>query len=218
MSDDERARDDDEWVTVASFDDPVEAEMTCDFLKTHGIAIRQLGNAPQVAVLNRFQTIVDIRIAVRPDDVEEAKEALAAMRSERSDTHPYRGPSEDSASAKEREGDADDKGPKKKTRRAAFALALLLPIGSGHFYAQHGAAATILLAGILGGMIATIAGRAPWAFVASVILVAGDALLSPLAVARHNAGKVPPEGKQRAVAAGAVLGAFVTAWVLSQAM
>jgi hypothetical protein len=206
----------DDWVTIASFDDPVEAEMTCDFLKTHGITLRQLGNAPQVAVLNRFQTIVDIRIAVREADVEEATEALAALRSERRDAHPYRGASEDSSKVVEQEGEGDDRGPKKRTRRAAFALALLLPIGSGHFYAHHGAAAAIVLAGILGGMIATIAGRAPWAFVASAILVAGDALLSPLAVARHNAGKVPSEGKQRVVAAGAVAAAFAIAWLLSR--
>ena len=92
---------------------------------------------------------------------------------------------------------------------AAF-LAVVVPIGGGHFYARHGAAGTILAAGIIGAALGMVfAGRGElartWA-----LLVAADMVGSFWAVRRFNAKRVPSESTQRRWALVAVLLAFAT--------
>jgi hypothetical protein len=122
------------------------------------------------------------------------------MREGRADMHPFR--------------DAPPEPYEVPTarRKAPFAviLALLVPIGGGHFYARHGAAGTILAAGILGGFLGARFGVQGLLW-ASALLVLLDAASSPLAVRRANRGSIPSEGRQRVWALAAVVAAYAVA-------
>jgi hypothetical protein len=96
-------------------------------------------------------------------------------------------------------------------RRAAFVLALAVPIGGGHFYAQHNAGGIVLAGGIVGGFLGVLLRGPPTLLIASAILVVLDALLSPLAVRRYNEGRVPSDETQRKWALGAVVASYVVA-------
>src|SRR5207244_9188072 len=67
-------------------------------------------------------------------------------------------------------------------RRAAFALALMMPIGSGHFYAGENVAGVVFA-------IAIAACALSAHVMAAIFVVACDALTSLSAVERHNANK-----------------------------
>jgi len=92
-------------------------------------------------------------------------------------------------------------------------LALLVPIGGGHFYARHAAAGTLLAAGIVGGFLASRL-WVPNLIYTSWLLVLADAAFAPLAVRRANAGRVPAESRQRTWALAAVVGAWLLAPVV----
>lgn len=200
--------EDTDWVTIARFDDPMQAEMTRDFLESHGVKLRTLGNAPQMSVLNRFTTVMDIRLAVAREDVAEAEEVLAALESANLE-HPYRGSEDRAVAALKAEGATP-----RRYRRAAFVLGLIVPIGAGHFYAQHSAMAVVLLGGIVAGLLGAVVGGQPWMAMASLIVIACDVVLSPWAVMRHNAGAIPHEGRQRVMGVLIVVTAVVLALVL----
>jgi hypothetical protein len=138
MANDRDAAED--WVEIRRFDDAIPAEMTRDFLRDHGLAVRMRGNVGGTALLNRFNTVMDIRLDVGRHDLESAREALQAMEAGDAVEQPFRG-----RSPKTKEEEAAYVPPRKTA--AAMILGFLLPIGSGHFYARHGAAGSILLAG-----------------------------------------------------------------------
>ena len=182
---------DDEWVVLRRYDDGMAAQIAVDFLRDHGVSVGLRGNSGATSVLNRFDTVLDVRIVVRQKDLTDAQEALRALEAPpassrvgeehpeeeaRSSGHPYR-----AVRAAQEE-------TMPRYRRAAFALALLVPIGSGHFYARETHAGVTYLSGILGGIALGAATRQSWLFAASGILVLFDAATAPAAVARHNAG------------------------------
>jgi hypothetical protein len=148
---------DDAWVIIRRFDDPVEAETTRQFLRDHDIPVSMLGNSGATSILNRFNTVLDIRLTVPAARLEEAKEALEALVASLPD-HPFRGkvPMEEAEAL-----------VKQKSPAAAFILACLVPFGGGHFYAQHAAAGTVLAAGIVGGYVGAIVGSRPVLFAAA---------------------------------------------------
>src|SRR3954467_10280725 len=159
---------DEEWVEVRRFADRIGAEMIRDFLADHDVRVAIHGN-PQAPRMAWSQTSDVIRIVVARADLEKAKKALEAMTA--GETHPFRGP------APPREDDADerlDKLEKPRSALAAAALAMIVPIGAGHFYARHGAAGTILCAGMLGSFLVSSIGRQPAFFSAWGILVVFD--------------------------------------------
>src|SRR5579864_8547766 len=80
-----------EWVVVRRFNSPVLAELASSFLKDAGIPITTYGNTGQNAVLDRFGALMDIRVAVPKDRVDEAKEALAALEAGPGIEEPFRG-------------------------------------------------------------------------------------------------------------------------------
>jgi hypothetical protein len=201
-----RTGDDDELVVVAQFDDPMAAQMTLDFLRSDGLSVQTLGNAPGVTVLNRFATIVDIRLAVPASQAERAREALAALRGDGTgDGHPYRGDAEPA-----KEIAAGDTIQRKKYKRVAFVAGLALPIGAGHFYAEHGPMAVILLAGIGTAVGMGIRG-APFGIYAALLIVLADMILAPFAVTRLNAQRVPSAARQRIMGLAVVALAFAIA-------
>jgi hypothetical protein len=189
-----------DWVELLRVHDRFQADITVRFLEDHGVPVQTGGGANTALPM---MGLTDVRILVPREDLERAVQVLEAMRTDRPEMHPFRDAPPEPYEA-----------PVAK-RKPAFAivLALLVPIGGGHFYARHGAAGAILAAGTLGGWLASYFGVRSLLW-ASALLVAGDALLSPLAVRRANANELPSDGRQRAWALGAVVVAYVTALLL----
>ena len=119
--------------------------------------------------------------------------------------HPFRG-----APPVPKEDD-DEPYVAKRSVVVAAILAVMVPIGSGHFYARHGAAGTILCAGIVGSFLGILFGHRQLA-VTWALLLAVDVVGSFFAVRRFNTERVPPESLQRQVAIGAVVVAFSIGW------
>jgi Putative prokaryotic signal transducing protein len=203
--------DDDDWVEIGRFDDRIGAEMIRDFLADHDVRVALHGN-PQATRMTWSQTSDVIRIVVPRADLENAKEALEAMTA--GEQHPFRGPTP------AREDDEDEaRGAtieKPRSASSALALAIIVPIGAGHFYARHGAAGIILCAGMLGAFLASIVGGQPAFLRAWGILVVVDAIGAFFAARRYNQRRVPPEGMQRTWAMAAVVLAFAGAWLLAR--
>jgi hypothetical protein len=149
--------------------------------------------------------LTDMRILVPRADLERAGQVLTALNRGHGDAHPFR------------DAPPDSYEPPTARRKAPFAtiLALLVPIGGGHFYARHGAAGTILAAGIIGGVAGARFDMAPLLY-ASLGLVLVDAVFAPFAVRRTNRGAVSSEGTQRAWALAAVAGAYLLALLMGR--
>jgi hypothetical protein len=197
------------WVVLRHFDDAMDAEITLNFLRDHGVRVEVRGNSVNSATLNRFITVIDIRLVVPAEDLEHAKEVLTAMTSEATE-HPFRGARPPELALDE---GADRTLVQRRHRSAALILAILVPIAGGHFYARHTGAAIVLALGIVGSFLVALTLGSPQLLVASAILVALDATFSMRAVRRFNEGRIPDEATQRAWAFGAV----VVAWALALA-
>jgi len=203
----EEEEDEGNWVEVRRASTPVEADMVRDFLKDHGVRTAINGDAGGTR-LPWQHTMMDIRIVVSPRDLAEAREVLAAMVADTNE-HPFRG-----APPVAREEEAPY--VKSRSAMAAMMLGWLVPIGAGHFYARHGAAGTLLCAGIVGSFVGIVFGH-PELAVSAGLLVATDVIGAYWAVKRFNQGRVPPESVQRRWAIGAVLAAFAAAMVVARA-
>jgi hypothetical protein len=191
-----------DWVEILRVHDRFQADVTVSFLKDHDVPVRMAGGA-NLAIPTLGLT--DMRILVPRPDLERAGQVLTALNRGHGDAHPFRDAPPDSYEA-----------PVAR-RKAPFAsiLALLVPIGGGHFYARHGAAGTVLAAGILGGVVGARFGMVALLY-ASLGLVLVDAVFAPFAVRRTNRGAVPSEGKQRAWAMAAVVGAYLLAIIIAR--
>jgi len=191
-----------DWVEILRVHDRFESDVTVGFLQDHGVPVQTSGGANTALPM---MGLTDLRILVPRADLERAAQVLTAMNRGHGDAHPFRdAPPEPYEAPVVR-------------RKALFAtmLALLVPIGGGHFYARHGAAGTILGAGIIGGFLGARLGTFTLIH-ASVLLVVTDAIAAPFAVRRANRGRVPTEGAQRAWALAAVVGAYVLALVMGR--
>jgi hypothetical protein len=195
-----------DWVEVRRATTPVEADMVRNFLRDHGVPSAINGDSGGTRLVWQ-QTMMDIRIVVAPSDLDNAREVLAAMTADTAE-HPFRG-----APPVVR----DEEEPYVATRSmlAAPMLAALVPIGAGHFYARHGAAGTILCAGVAGSFLGILLGHLELA-VTWGILVVVDIAGSVLAVKRFNAQQVPTESVQRGWAIGAVVIAFAVGGFLGR--
>lgn len=189
----------DEWVVVRYYDDGLAAKIALDFLRDHGVPVALRGNSGSTAVLNRFDTVLDVRLVVRERHVPDALEALTALESPGTPIeareellpvsgHPYRDTSE-----------IDTEVPR-RYRRAAFALSFMLPIGAGHFYAGENVAGSIFAAAVAAFGASAVVTRDDRLFLAIVFVVACDALTALSAVDRHNAGQ-PASPRAQAIRA-----------------
>lgn len=192
------APDEGDWVEVRRATTPVEADMVRNFLRDHGVPSAINGDSGGTRLVWQ-QTMMDIRIVVAPSDLDNAREVLAAMTADTAE-HPFRG-------APPVARDEEEPYVAKRSMLGAPMLAALVPIGAGHFYARHGAAGTILCAGVAGSFLGIMLGHSELA-VTWGILVVVDIVGSVLAVKRFNAQQVPAEGVQRGWAIGAVVIAF----------
>ncbi len=198
-----------EWVVLRHFDDAMDAEITLNFLRDHEVNVEVRGNSVNSATLNRFITVIDIRLVVPADELEHAQEVLTAMTSEATE-HPFRGARPAELAIEESEA-ARQPLVQRRHGSAAFMLAILVPIAGGHFYARHTGAAIVLSLGIVGSFLIALTVGMPELLLASMLLVATDAVLSVVAVRRFNEGRVPSEATQRAWAFGAV----VISWLVA---
>jgi hypothetical protein len=192
------AKDEGDWVEVRRATTPVEADMVRNFLRDHGVPSAINGDSGGTRLVWQ-QTMMDIRIVVAPSDLENAREVLTAMTAHTTE-HPFRG-------APPVARDEEEPYVATRSMMAAPMLAALVPIGAGHFYARHGAAGTILCAGVAGSFLGIMLGHVELA-VTWGILVLVDIAGSVLAVKRFNAQQIPSEGVQRGWAIGAVMIAF----------
>jgi Putative prokaryotic signal transducing protein len=199
--------EEEEWVVLRRYDDPLEAQIAVDFLRHHDVRVSLQGNSGSTSVLNRFDTVLDIRVVVPRSDAASAREVLDAMTVEVTDEQPFRGPAPPSQ--------AIEPLHRRRYRRAGFALALAVPIGGGHFYARHNAGAIVIGGGIVGGFLGVLLRGPPALLIASASLVLIDALFAPAAVRRFNEGRVPSEEMQRKWALGAVAVSYAVAIVVS---
>lgn len=205
MSDDRDDGDDgdDGWIVLRRYDDPLEAQIAVDFLRHHDVRVSLQGNSGSTSILNRFDTVLDIRLIVPRSEAVSAREVLDAMTVEITNEQPFRGRAPSSQ--------AIEPVHRPRYRRAAFVLALAVPIGGGHFYARHNAGGIVLAGGIIGGFLGVLLRGPPTLLIASAILVVLDALLSPHAVRRYNEGRVPSDETQRRWALAAVLASYIVA-------
>jgi hypothetical protein len=195
--------DEGNWVEVRRASTPVEADMVRDFLRDHGVGSAINGDSGGTR-LPWQHTMMDIRIVVAPKDVDDAREVLAAMVAESAE-HPFRG-----APPPPRDED-DAPFVAKRSVIAGAMLAVMVPIGAGHFYARHGAAGTILCAGVVGSFFGILLGHRGLA-ITWAILLAVDVVGSFFAVRRFNAQRIPAESVQRQRALIAVIVAFGIGW------
>jgi len=202
-----------EWVLLRRYDDGLAAQIALDFLRDHGVPVALRGNSGATAVLNRFDTVLDVRLVVRERHLPRALEALSALeapgapiesREELAPVsgHPYR-------DATEREAELQP-----RYRRAAFALALMLPIGSGHFYAGENVAGGVFAAAIAACAMAAVAMRSDAPAVAAIFIVACDAITSRSAIERHNTARPASPASQALRALACVAIAIVCASLL----
>ena len=191
-----------DWVEILRVHDRFESDVTVGFLRDHDVPVQTSGGANTALPM---MGLTDLRILVPRADLERAAQVLTAMNRGQGDAHPFR------------DAPPEPYEPPVARRKALFAtmLALLVPIGGGHFYARHGAAGTILAAGIVGGFLGARLGMFGLIY-ASVLLVVADAIAAPFAVRRSNRGDVPSEGTQRAWALAAVVGAYVVALAIGR--
>lgn len=200
---------DDVWVQLRAFNEPSAARMALDFLQHHGIAVSVRGDSPE-GVRNLYSPF-DIRIMVRPDALEEARSVLEAMDGEASAATPFRGPLASSESSETLADDEPASTLRRKNGAFAFVLAFLVPIGGGHFYAQHtlvGWVFALAMGACFIGIVATGSGLAAMAWLS---LLAADALLAPWAARRWNGRRVPGRAGQAALGLGAVALSLVAA-------
>ena len=204
----EDASDEGDWVEVRRATTPVEADMVRNFLRDHGVPSAINGDSGGTRLVWQ-QTMMDIRIVVAPKDLENAREVLAAMTADTAE-HPFRG-----APPAARDED-EEPIVEKRSIVAAPMLAVLVPIGAGHFYARHGAAGTILCAGIAGSFLGIWLGHLELAVTLGILVVV-DVVGSVFAVRRFNAQRVPAENVQRSWAIAALVVAFAVGGFLGRA-
>lgn len=190
------------WVVLRTFDEPMLARMTLDFLRDHGIPVQVRGDSPD-GVRNLYSPF-DMRIAVPHDRLAEARDALAALTTDAATESPFRGP----PTPEELRDDGGGAPQRKKRPAFAAVLSFLVPLGAGHFYAEHNQTGLVVAVGLVLSLALVFAGPAPASGV-FLALLALDAVAGFFAVRRYNEGRVPTAGRQRLIGLGLWCGAVV---------
>ncbi|MEO7110798.1 MAG: DUF2007 domain-containing protein, partial [Polyangiaceae bacterium] len=197
-ADDDEEKKEEAWVELRRFNDPLEADMAKDFLEQSGVPVLVRGNSGVTGVLNRFDTILDIRLTVPEAKLAVAREALEAMQTPARNEEPFRGfGHEKEATHDQADENGDAPIPRKKSPFVAMGFALMLPIGGGHMYAEHRAAGKIFGFFIIVFSAFAIFTHLAILWLGVFALIAVDALFAPFAVSRYNRGAVTPDRVQR---------------------
>ncbi len=198
-----------EWVVLRRFDDGLEAQMALDFLRDHGVRVALQGNSGSTSVLNRFDTVLDVRLVVPRGELARGVEVLGAMLVPEPVAALEGGPYRSSL------GPPDDDVVRARSRRAAVVLAFAVPIGGGHFYARHHTSGALLALGTAGTFLAGLVASAPWLTLASLLLVTADAFGAVVAVRRYNEGRTAAPEAQALFALAAFGASILAARLLS---
>lgn len=203
------------WVEVRRFDDAVSAHLLCELLRAQGIPAAVRGSGSGSGIFTRFAAVVDLRVVVPQPQLLHARAALRAFDSGELERElpPELAPG--SAPYRDRLDPDERPRPLRRSSLAAALLALLVPVGGGHFYTRHHGAAFALAGGILALTACGVALDAPWLFLAALLVVLADALLAPLAARRFNAQRVPSNLAQVPAGLAVVAAAAGLAWVLT---
>jgi len=222
---DERGEERD-WVVLRRYDDATLAQIALDFLRDSGVSVALQGNSGATSILNRFDTVLDIRLVVPSDELEHAREALQALTPSadqlepeppREGEHGWHGPYRANRARALAHKDDGDHAPPRRFRRAAIVLAFAVPIGGAHFYARHNHAGAVFAIATVLYFFAGISVGATAFVVAATILVALDAAFGLRAVARHNEGRIPAPRSQVATAVACAVAALTAGVVLTSA-
>lgn len=215
--------DDPNWVELRRFDDAVEAEITLNFLRDHGVTAKILGNSGMTSVFNRFTTVMDIRVVVPDTEAYRAREVLDAMVVSDDALVP-----EPTGAADTPDGEAapyrarpalppTSTEPSFRKRYRSGPMVLWTIPGGAHFYARHNRAGLLFGAAIVSLYLVGLVTWTALPMIAALLCQACDALLGVLAVDRFNAGRVPSTARQTTLAGAAVAGSVVAAMLLSLA-
>jgi hypothetical protein len=205
-----------DWVELRRYDDNLEADIALHFLRDHGISVKLLGNSGQTSVLNRFSTIVDIRLMVPKKSLKRARRTLHAMTDADVERVPEAEEDPEGASGHPYRGGHKREEVHPRYRRAAIVLAFLLPIGSGHIYSRHDTTGAVLAVSIVSLAASAVVSGTPWLFGACVVLVICDAIGSLRAVREHNDRTMPATSVQFWRGVRYVVFALVLAWLASR--
>lgn len=206
------ARRDDEWVPLRRYDNTLDAEIAQNFLREHDLEARLHGNVGTTSSLGHLVSGFSVQLMVRESERELATEALTALASAEPEAHreedelpsgpAYRG---------EARGYERPAGVRHRYKRAVPLLAIVFPLGAGHFYARHTVAGVVYGASVLACGIGGAVLEKPWPGAAALLIVLSDVAFGMQAVDRFNEGRVPSGAKQGAVAALTVALSVVTA-------
>jgi len=211
----------DEFVTVATLYDPVQAEVIRDVLAQEGITATVPGTHHS-ALYGAAGSFVELRLQVRAGDADRATDIIAAMDDESSVVvddseeaaelsrveHVDPGSREGAPGGEPGAGPYRSPPQKKRLRRprlkrvAAF-LSVGVTFGTGHLYARETLSGAMLTVAELAALFAaTTTPVVAWAI---PVLMLVDLVGSMRAVDRHNAGSDLPKGSQ-AIRTGALAG------------
>ena len=207
----EAEREEEDWVEVSRFTDRLAAEMNRDFLADHDIRVGLHGN-PQATRMTWSASSELFRIVVAREDLERAKEALAAMTA--NEQHPFRGPVPTREDEEEEQEEAREGYLAPKNPLFGSVLGILVPLGSAHFYTQHTAAAKVLAVGMGAAFLLALFGGQPQLFRVWGLLVLVDVVGGFFAARRYNRRAIPNDATQAVGAFLAVVVVFAIAMIL----
>ena len=181
-------------VELRRFDSAFDAELALDFVREHGVRARLKGSGT-THILDRFTTVVDLRLMVPASEREAGMAALEAMEldDEAADEAAQKR-LDDEASAgaayRERRATTQDDGPTPKDfRYRSGAIVGVAWFGGAHLNARQSVLGWFLFAVMWALLIAAVSTGQAWLIVTFTMLWIYDIAHGILAVDVHNSGK-----------------------------
>jgi hypothetical protein len=192
--------DEEHEVVLRRYDNALEAEMALDFLREHGVRARLQGSGTS-AMLDRFTTVVDLRLVVPLDQRTAGQRALDAMAMDEDEVaasaEGREDPSPEGAPYRDPRADlrAEDRTPRDLRYRRGVIVGLVFP-GGAHLYARQETLGWILFAAIVMSWVAGAVTSLRGLGLTGFLLVAFDLFHGAMAVGRHNEGRDAPARTQ----------------------
>lgn len=193
-------RDEDE-VELRRFDNVMEAEMALDFVREHGVRARLRGSGTN-HILDRFTTVVDLRLVVPASERADGIAALDAMTSDEDSADEAAqkrldDEQSDGVAYRARRAMNEDDGPvRKDVRYRRGAVVSVVWFGAAHLNARQSVLGAFLFVVMWVLLFFAVSTRTPWMIVAFVMLWIYDIAHGAIAVDGYNAGKRVPAKTQ----------------------
>jgi hypothetical protein len=184
MNDDERE------VVLRRYDNALEAEMALEFVREHGVRARLQGSGTS-AMLDRFTTVVDLRLVVPFDQRTAGQRALDAMEMDEDDVaasaqgREHRDPEGAPYRDRGASSSAESEDARDVRYRRGVIVGLVFP-GGAHLYARQHTLGWLLFAAVVGAWFAGAVTGLRWLGLTGFLLVAFDLVHGAIAVRRHN--------------------------------